>query len=748
MIERAQKKGMSACMLVLGVLLAFMAPGRVWAEDGAMRTNISNASPLLLSAVYGDTTDSLWWGNTLEGAWKAIPDDVKPYAAIELHPAKVCKPTSCIPRDTPELRAWYTNMLDTAQKNNIPVFMVIMSAGERNTVPAAWLDEQFQKYSVLKGVMNIENYWIYNDDIATHSAQYLEVCAKNGAHFIWHDHENWFWQRVMSNKAFRDAAKKHAKNLVLATKNTPIRDDASTDSVVNGLWLSGYCGNWGSSTDTWKWWEKGYTDVFEAAGTRGRDMRSYASEPETMIAMEMMNVYTNGGTVYNFECAAYTFMDNDRPTPAFTKGIIPMFRRAISHPAPSRDEVRNRTKAVFWEKDGAISTVQNFYTDLYSDDETMPLYDTGRYSILPVIPADVTEGEINSLFPHAAVLTKSSPEMAHKVEFLNARYPRLYDGTAYAQRVGESWYAYNSEANTDKTQEALLPLYVNPAGTLGLTMAPHTYAIVDESPDKISITLQNYRVSKRSMWEQSGNFDASQSWKQGELDLSNWLSEHYCVNPDDSELQETTIILNAKPGIERPRVSVGGDEGRYSHEDTWDAETGRYTMRIRHNGEVRIALQASGDGPAPLPSVDPYGAGRENIARGKQATQSSTDYGAPAARAVDGNRNGDFAAQSVTHTATSSPSWWQVDLGKDTRIEDIAVFNRTDAESQRLSNYDVELLNAQGSVVWSVHRDRYPISSEVLPVGGIAGRTVRVRLRDANVPLSLAEVEVYASAGA
>nr|WP_306792689.1 glycoside hydrolase family 98 domain-containing protein [Collinsella urealyticum] len=258
-----------------------------------MRTTINNESPLLLSAVYGDSTDGLWWGNTLEGAWRAIPDDVKPYSAIELHPAKVCKPTSCTPRDTPELRSWYISMLDTAQRHNILVFLVIMSAGERNTVPAQWLEEQFQKYSVLKGVLNIENYWIYNDDIATHSAQYLKVCARYGGHFIWHDHQNWFWQRVMGNKAFHDAAKKYSKNLVIATKNTPICDDASTDSIVSGLWLSGYCDNWGASTDTWKWWEKGYTDVFESRGTRQRDMRSYASEPETMIAMEMMNVYTN-----------------------------------------------------------------------------------------------------------------------------------------------------------------------------------------------------------------------------------------------------------------------------------------------------------------------------------------------------------------------------------------------------------------------------------------------------------------------
>ena len=54
----------------------------------------------------------------------------------------------------------------------------------------------------------------------------------------------------MSNKAFADAAAKYPKNLVIATKNTPIRDDASTDSIVNGMWLIGVCDNWGASMDT------------------------------------------------------------------------------------------------------------------------------------------------------------------------------------------------------------------------------------------------------------------------------------------------------------------------------------------------------------------------------------------------------------------------------------------------------------------------------------------------------------------
>ena len=186
----------------------------------------------------------------------------------------------------------------------------------------------------------------------------------------------------MSNKAFADAAAKYPKNLVIATKNTPIRDDASTDSIVNGMWLTGVCDNWGASMDTWKWWEKHFTKPFDPVGTRPRDMRSYASEPEAMIACEMMNVYANGGTVYNFECAAYTFMDNDVATPAYLNAIVPFFRFSLNNPAPSRKDVLARTKAVFWEKDGGIDSLPNFYKGLSMDDESLPLYDSGRYHAL------------------------------------------------------------------------------------------------------------------------------------------------------------------------------------------------------------------------------------------------------------------------------------------------------------------------------------------------------------------------------
>ncbi|HGR9571781.1 TPA: glycosyl hydrolase family 98 C-terminal domain-containing protein, partial [Streptococcus pneumoniae] len=723
-------------MLCFGLLAGVKADNRV-----QMRTTINNESPLLLSPLYGnDNGNGLWWGNTLKGAWEAIPEDVKPYAAIELHPAKVCKPTSCIPRDTKELREWYVKMLEEAQSLNIPVFLVIMSAGERNTVPPEWLDEQFQKYSVLKGVLNIENYWIYNNQLAPHSAKYLEVCAKYGAHFIWHDHEKWFWETIMNDPTFFEASQKYHKNLVLATKNTPIRDDAGTDSIVSGFWLSGLCDNWGSSTDTWKWWEKHYTNTFETG--RARDMRSYASEPESMIAMEMMNVYTGGGTVYNFECAAYTFMTNDVPTPAFTKGIIPFFRHAIQNPAPSKEEVVNRTKAVFWNGEGRISSLNGFYQGLYSNDETMPLYNNGKYHILPVIHEKIDKEKISSIFPNAKILTKNSEELSSKVNYLNSLYPKLYEGDGYAQRVGNSWYIYNSNANINKNQQVMLPMYTNNTKSLSLDLTPHTYAVVKENPNNLHILLNNYRTDKTAMWALSGNFDASKSWKKEELELANWISKNYSINPVDNDFRTTTLTLKGHTG-HKPQINISGDKNHYTYTENWDENTHVYTITVNHNGMVEMSINTEGTGPVPFPTPDKFNDGNLNIAYAKPTTQSSVDYNGDPNRAVDGNRNGNFNSGSVTHTRADNPSWWEVDLKKMDKVGLVKIYNRTDAETQRLSNFDVILYDNNRNEVAKKHVNNLSGESVSLDFKEKGARYIKVKLLTSGVPLSLAEVEVF-----
>lgn len=69
----------------------------------------------------------------------------------------------------------------------------------------------------------------------------------------------------------------------------------------------------------------------------------------------------------------------------------------------------------------------------------------------------------------------------------------------------------------------------------------------------------------------------------------------------------------------------------------------------------------------------------QNVAHGKPAKQSSTDFDGHAVRAVDGNRNTDFDNGSCTHTELDQPShWWRVDLRYRVKVINVTITNRND----------------------------------------------------------------------
>ena len=69
--------------------------------------------------------------------------------------------------------------------------------------------------------------------------------------------------------------------------------------------------------------------------------------------------------------------------------------------------------------------------------------------------------------------------------------------------------------------------------------------------------------------------------------------------------------------------------------------------------------------------------GGENVARRGKASQSSTAEGAEAARAIDGNTDGDMAKNSISLTESSDNPWWEVDLGATLPLEQVVVWGRT-----------------------------------------------------------------------
>ena len=100
-----------------------------------------------------------------------------------------------------------------------------------------------------------------------------------------------------------------------------------------------------------------------------------------------------------------------------------------------------------------------------------------------------------------------------------------------------------------------------------------------------------------------------------------------------------------------------------------------------------------------IAEVQVFDMGGNNVATSGTATQSSTDFGGEASRAIDGNTDGAWASGSVTHTAQQSNPWWQVDLGGDIEIALIVISRRNDCCLNYISGAQVEVLDASGNVV-------------------------------------------------
>lgn len=118
-------------------------------------------------------------------------------------------------------------------------------------------------------------------------------------------------------------------------------------------------------------------------------------------------------------------------------------------------------------------------------------------------------------------------------------------------------------------------------------------------------------------------------------------------------------------------------------------------VRVEHPGANRILS---------LAEVEVFSDGK-NIAPMGAASQSSTDFGGEAVKAIDGNSDGNyFQSNSVTHSkADSTDPWWEVDLKGQLPIERIVVWNRTDGGASimdRLKGAVVKVLDENRSVLW------------------------------------------------
>ncbi len=195
-------------------------------------------------------------------------------------------------------------------------------------------------------------------------------------------------------------------------------------------------------------------------------------------------------------------------------------------------------------------------------------------------------------------------------------------------------------------------------------------------------------------------------------------------------------------------TGLGIDEATGLISGTVDAiAQGNYTVEVAAQDGVDTTNASFTwtiiDGSSVATNVAPLGA----------ASQSSTAYGGVAARANDGETNGRFGNNSVTHTNHDRNAWWQLDLGELYDIQDIVVYNRSDCCTTRLDNFHVFVTSLPfDDAGLSATQNQpgvndYPVtaaqSENVVDVDRL-GRYVRIQLAGKNF-LNLAEVAVIAT---
>lgn len=131
-----------------------------------------------------------------------------------------------------------------------------------------------------------------------------------------------------------------------------------------------------------------------------------------------------------------------------------------------------------------------------------------------------------------------------------------------------------------------------------------------------------------------------------------------------------------------------------------------------------VRIELPGKGTLTLAEVEVFSNG-VNVARKGRASQKNTAYEGIAARAIDGKKDGSYAAGTSTHTeeGTSNP-YWEVDLGDNYAVDKIIIYNRTDGSElgARLNNFTVKLLDNQRQTIWEAAKNPAPeVSAEFSP---------------------------------
>lgn len=175
--------------------------------------------------------------------------------------------------------------------------------------------------------------------------------------------------------------------------------------------------------------------------------------------------------------------------------------------------------------------------------------------------------------------------------------------------------------------------------------------------------------------------------------------------------------------------------GLIGYGDMFYFKTWRETY-IRLNDDGKFDQKKARDAKCIFRIYDQHGQGADvDWSRQGTASQSSKYGQFPAINCIDGNM------MSFNHTQNEPYSWWQVKLPQDIYVTKIHIFNRRDCCQNRLSNFDIKILDEDGKEIVS-HYQKGSSAETIWNGVNRIGRIVKVQLRGRN-SLHMSDFKVF-----
>ena len=387
------------------------------------------------------------------------------------------------------------------------------------------------------------------------------------------------------NKDLLKACQNYPEAILWLYKYTTSSCFYNNESVTFSPFISGLAKNYGVRYDNCGW--NGAMDAL-LGENHGKKYPVAAG-----IGTVMEQTCVNGGAVWDGPELIWTedFQNLNNSTvsgytrrnwgtfPGFRNAWIDMFRKIIDGTMyiPTREEVVKKTKIVVVNDVSSGNDEQKYaawgdlYDGLYKQadpfnrgngqwmDNFCYFKKTGRYGAIPVCI-----GLYDDLAKSIPVQVKKSAytsrwsSQTRKVADFNKQYPEVSTGDLYVNRFKNQLVTYTpyTYMNKKTTASAEIPLEYNTCEKLQLTWGKLSSGIIHEYADSITFYLNNYRI-----------------------DTTTVTLDKIVVTGASSEPTYTM----------KKRM-----DARTNATTEWDAETGTFTLNVKHCGPVDVVLYCAG----------------------------------------------------------------------------------------------------------------------------------------------------------